>query len=230
MNSNSPLSKKWYDSFTEWRTAAVEQVFGLQRSENLPALEKWLLNPAEQYPCPPTIDLETWRKNLIRFHFSWNEYELMAGFIGPVLASISFVGQHYAIFHQRELALDYEGQHTEGKVDGLVALGAFDPEMPFFFIHEYKRSQGFDADPEGQLLIAMVAAQHLNNDGQPMYGCYIVGTYWRFVLLEGKQYAVSQGYDATDPTELRIIWRILHHTKLIIEERVAAILAAIQNQ
>ena len=69
-----------------------------------------------------------------------------------------------------------------------------------------------------------VAAQRLNADGQPLYGCYVVGSYWRFVLLEGQTYSVSQGYDASDAGELRIIWSALMNTKQLIEERVQIIL------
>jgi hypothetical protein len=199
---------------------------GLKAQDHLVELAEWVNAPELELGTETALLLDDLRKLLKQQQYAWNEYEIMARFISPLLATIRFGGEAYNLFHQRELSLEHEGQTCKGTVDGLVALGAFDPETPFFFIHEYKRSQGFDADPEGQLLIAMVAAQHLNNDGQPIYGCYIVGTYWRFVLLDGKQYAVSQGYDATDPTELRIIWRILHHTKQIIEERVAAILAA----
>ena len=218
--------KKWYTVFSQWNAIAVGGTFGLRSVESNSLFDQWIATNHLAIPDELDSFLEKLRSNLKFKQYAWNEDEIKMGFIGPLLGSISFGDRSYGLFHQRELSLEHEGQSCKGTVDGLVALGAFNPETPFFFIHEYKRSQGFDADPEGQLLIAMVAAQHLNNDGQPMYGCYIVGTYWRFVLLEGKQYAVSQGYDATDPTELRIIWRILHHTKLIIEERVAAILAA----
>jgi hypothetical protein len=48
----------------------------------------------------------------------------------------------------------------------------------------------------------------------------VIGTYWRFVLLEGDTYCQSQGYDASDEGEIQIIWSILHQTKLYVEERV----------
>jgi hypothetical protein len=102
----------------------------------------------------------------------------------------------------------------------MVATGTYEPEQPYFFLHEYKRYKGSEADPLGQLLIAMIAAQHLNEEGLPLYGCFVAGETWRFVLLEGKEYGVSKGYDATNEQELHIIWNILQHTKQIIEERV----------
>ncbi|EDN70114.1 hypothetical protein BGP_2120 [Beggiatoa sp. PS] len=52
-------------------------------------------------------------------------------------------------------------------------------------------------DPLGQLLIAMVAAQKLNNDLKPIYGCYVMGRLWFFVVLEGLDYSTSLAYDAT---------------------------------
>jgi len=219
------MKKKWYKSFAEWTAFAVEQTFGLHKNHNSSALLAWIDYSAEPTPAQMGA-LDGIRMALDRCQYDWNEYELLAQFIGPLLATVSFYGERYSAFHQRTLVLPDNGQQTEGKVDGMVALGRSEPEVPFFFLHEYKKSQGYDADPEGQLLIAMVAAQRLNDDGLPLYGCYIVGSYWRFVLLDGKNYAVSQGYDATDAEELRIIWSVLQHTKRIVEERVEAILAA----
>jgi hypothetical protein len=204
------VKKKWYSSFAEWNTPAVEEAFGLkcvQRSAGLPHL---LQLPAggSAPPAGSAQLLEQLRQHLILFSFGWNDYELMAGFIAPLLATVSFVGKGFALFHQRLLSLKDQGQVSEGKVYRPVAFGRFSPEIPFFFFHEYKKSQGTDADPEGQ----------------PLYGCYVVGSYWRFVLLEGQTYSVSQGYDATDAGELRIIWSVLMHTKQRIEERVQIIL------
>jgi hypothetical protein len=108
----------------------------------------------------------------------------------------------------------------------MVATGIFVPYHPFFFLQEYKKSQGYDSDPFGQLLVCMVAAQHLHKDGQPLYGCYVIGKIWTFVLLDGQQYATTQSYDATDAGELQIIWSMLVEVKRIVEEWVERLLAA----
>jgi hypothetical protein len=58
--------------------------------------------------------------------------------------------------------------------------------------------------------------QELNKqNGQelPIYGCYIVGGAWRFLLLEGKKYAISHLYDATDYTDACQILTILFQLK-----------------
>ena len=69
-------------------------------------------------------------------------------------------------------------------------------------MHEYKREVEATGDPLGQLLIAMVGAQRGNAQRQnteafPLYGCYVLGRNWFFVILEDQQYAVSRAYDAT---------------------------------
>ena len=64
-------------------------------------------------------------------------------------------------------------------------------------MHEYKPEKRRDNDPLGQLLIAMVAAQKVNQDNQPIYGIYVNGRNWFIVLLEGSEYAVSNPYVIT---------------------------------
>ena len=69
----------------------------------------------------------------------------------------------------------------------MLAKGRQIPQLPIFFIQEYKPESGPNGDPLGQLLIEMVTAQALNNEPeQTVYGCYIIGRNWFFVVLEGK--------------------------------------------
>ncbi|MCI5144338.1 MAG: hypothetical protein D3923_02145 [Candidatus Electrothrix sp. AR3] len=65
----------------------------------------------------------------------------------------------------------------------------------------------------------MVAAQKLNNDDQPVYGCYVMGRLWFFVLLDGQDYAASLAYDATKD-DLNEIFSLLKKTKGIIAELI----------
>jgi hypothetical protein len=130
-------------------------------------------------------------------------------------------GNSFNLFHERPLKAKVKDYSVSGIVDGMVAYGDTEPSHPYFFLHEYKRMKQSEADPLGQLLIAMIAARELNQDGKPIYGCYIIGSYWRFVLLDGDTYAQTQGYDASDPGELRTIWLILDKTKQIIIQRIA---------
>ena len=64
----------------------------------------------------------------------------------------------------------------------------------------------------------MVAAQTINQQAHPVYGAYIIGRHWYFVILDGKTYSESLAYDATKE-EILTIFGILRHTKEIIHQR-----------
>ncbi|MCP4349231.1 MAG: hypothetical protein GY795_27440 [Desulfobacterales bacterium] len=65
----------------------------------------------------------------------------------------------------------------------------------------------------------MVAAQTANHHTHPIYGAYIIGRHWYFVLLDGQVYAESLAYDATKD-EIMAIVGILRHTKDIIDHLI----------
>ena len=50
-----------------------------------------------------------------------------------------------------------------------------------------------------------------------MYGLYVIGRYWYFVVMEGKNYCVSKGYDSTDKEDLLEIIAILRKFRVILE-------------
>lgn len=120
----------------------------------------------------------------------------------------------------------------------MVASGFREPEQPFFAfqrsdVSEYKRNLDSDdcpayGDPAGQCLAAMLAGQTVNHIQDlatphlPVYGCYVVGSLWQFMTLEGRYYAISPGFSATSD-DLFNIYRILKALRQIVVERVAAI-------
>jgi hypothetical protein len=62
----------------------------------------------------------------------------------------------------------------------------------------------------------MVAAQAKNPAGLPIYGCYVSGRNWFFVLLEGEKYCVSDAYVATSE-DLYKIFAIMKKCKLLVD-------------
>ena len=108
-----------------------------------------------------------------------------------------------------------------GRVEFLVAAGTQNPRQPFFFLHEYKPTyKTTPSDPLGQLLVSMLATQTLNIQERPLYGVYVVGKLWQFVLLDKNEYAVSSSFDATDETDLFKIFSVLKQCKIYIEKYV----------
>ncbi len=76
----------------------------------------------------------------------------------------------------------------------MIATGYREPEMPYFCMNEYKKESDSNGGPKGQTLIAMLVAQHLHANTQPVFGLYVVGRQWRFMLLEKNQYIISKGF------------------------------------
>ncbi len=143
-------------------------------------------------------------------------------FIAFLLDFIDFYQPSYRPFLERELSVSYaEDKKIWGVANFLVASGTQFPKEPVFFLHEYKKQLDTSNDPLGQLLAEMIAAQELNSRSHPIYGAYIIGRHWYFVLLEGKTYAESLAYDATKDEILQIVG-ILRHTQCLIDKIIGA--------
>ncbi len=185
-------------TFSKWTTEEVEEYFHLLLTKNNPRLVDWLAGPADISPTEAQT-LTSLRERLLENVYDWNEEELKVKFIAFLLQLVNYDETEYRSFLEREIAISIDGKRLAGTVDFLVARGRRSPKKPYFCLHEYKKERHSSNDPLGQLLIAMVVAQKLNQDGQPIYGGYVVGRQWFFVVLDGQAYSISRAYDATEP-------------------------------
>jgi hypothetical protein len=205
--------------FEQWLYEEVEIAFGLERIQDHQALRQWLA-----IPDVPSLSLrmETLRAELTENIENWNEDELKMMFIALFLAEIGFNNMpHYKVFTQRMFTLQTPEVEANGRVEWFVAVGKQIPRNPFFFLQEFKPEKNGGNDPLGQLLIAMVDAQIMNNQpSQILYGCYNIGRLWFFVALLGKEYAVSRAYDATQTDDLTDMVAILKKVKVYIHEQL----------
>jgi hypothetical protein len=157
---------------------------------------------------------------LLRMAEAWNEFDMSIAFIGQLLDIIDFHQQEYRTFFNHSLKTVFKGKEITGRVDCMLARGWQIPENPIFFLQEYKSESGPNGDPLGQLLVEMLVAQDLNKDpNAPIYGCYIVGRNWFFVILLEKEYAVSDAYVATQ-SDIYDIVAILKKVKRLFEEKI----------
>jgi len=204
-------------TFRECTLLKLEKQFGLDMVDGLPALTVWLQQPA------PLSEWE--RQSLIFFQrilshnvHSWNEIELIQNFIGPLFTLVDFAsGKQFNYFAERDFKGQVDGVTIYGNPDGMIASGFREPETPFFCFQEYKRHLDPKGDPAGQALAAMLVAQELNQATHPIYGAYVVGDIWRFILLQGREYSLSPGHVATTDG-LFDIFRILKVVKQYIIE------------
>ncbi len=205
--------------FEDWKFEQIQNEFGYKRYyKNFALLETWQacqepINPAE------TERLEQLRERLFYYAETWNEDELKFMFISQLMELVNFYSEHYKIFTQRKFAAVIGEWEVNGLVDFVVANGLQTPSQPFFFLHEYKQESKRDNDPLGQLLIEMVVAQQQNEAKFPLYGCYVVGRFYFFVMLNGQEYAVSPAFDASS-SDIMSIFCMFRFVKRYIEEKV----------
>jgi hypothetical protein len=205
--------------FEQWLYEDVEIEFGIERVKNLPTMLQWLDVSATQI-LPERF--ENLRIELAENVENWNEDELKMMFIALFLAEFKFNNTpHYKVFTQRFFSLQTPTVEASGRIEWFIATGKQTPKKPFFFLQEYKPEKASGNDPLGQLLIAMVDVQTLNEDAQkPLYGCYVIGRLWFFVVLVGKEYAVSRAYDATQTDDMTAMIQILEKVKQHIHKEL----------
>ena len=205
--------------FEQWLYEDVQNEFGIKRIKNHQVLVAWLDVP-NALPLESNITrLQTLLESRIE---AWNEDELKMNFIAPLLTEINYHNlPHYTVFSQRYFSLQTDTVEASGRVEWLIATGEQTPKKPFFFLQEYKPEKNAGNDPLGQLLIAMVEAQIMNQPAQhPLYACYNIGRIWFFVVLADKEYSVSRAYDATQTDDLTDMVAILKKVKVYIHQQL----------
>ena len=214
--------KKNSTSFERWTIDAVRNNLGLKFVKTHPALQKWIQTPPVLTPEEERI-ITYHQNNLLEHITRWNEQELQVFFIAHILALVNFENENadYRAFMQRTLTASIGDITLTGRVDFMVATGYGEPSQPYFFLHEYKKERGVDNDPLAQLLASMVAAQSLNDSPKLLYGCYVLGRNWFFVILDGKTYSVSNNFSASSD-ELFNIVAILREAAEVVHKTVEA--------
>lgn len=204
-------------AFADWTLIQAEKRFSLSLLPHSPLWENWYAQSKTVEIAPRVADeLSRLREKLAIFATGWNEYELPSLFIGPLFSLVDFSHQRYNLFGGREMSATVDGELLFGRPDGLIASGFRTPEIPYFCLNEYKREVKSEGDPIGQCLTAMLAAQELNGNEHPVFGCYVDGRYWNFLVLKGKEYGMGPGFSASNGGILDI-YRLLVALKQQIE-------------
>ncbi len=205
-------------NFGQWKRQALERKFDLKQVDILPELTNWIDIPNLEQPDEFVAhNLKKLRKEVLRKYWDFNEWELVIKVIGRIIQEVNFDGLNVRSFALRELKSTVEGEDMVGKPDLMVASGSQEPESPYFFLQEHKKTFDNEGDPIGQCLAAMLVGQVLNG-GIPelMYGGFIVGNSWYFMILKGKEYSISVPYSITDEEDLFKIYQILKTLKIRI--------------
>ncbi len=203
-------------SFKNWTRQDIADEFGLKVTQKCETLDDWL-NRTVSLSQEEIKTLDKLQDKLIRYVDIWNEQELIIKFIAFIVELVDFDTSLFKSFANRPLKGTIQGKAVAGEVDLMVASGDFEPKEPYFCLHEYKKEKGADNDPLGQLLIAMMTAQSLNNNDEPVYGAYVIGRNWFFLTLVNQTYCISNEFVATRKDIYKIA-KIMKSLKLILQE------------
>jgi hypothetical protein len=203
-------------SFENWLWEDLEQEFGISQKQPSSLLESWITNQ-EMITESEAVQMNRLKVVFNRFYEDWNEDELKMQFIAPLLVTIDYYDTGFTSFSQRNISAKINNWELYGRVDWMLAKGRQTPRNPYIFIHEYKAEKGRSNDPKGQLLAEMLVAQVKNNDNKPIYGIYVVGKDWYFVVLDALFYSVSRPYQANEASDFDIIVKALKEIKNILK-------------
>ena len=208
-------------TFSQWTLQDLQDTFHLKRHRDLPSLVSWLEMECELDPNHRKT-LTDLQERVNRHSAYWSEEELKFFLIAPLINMADYRGPVH-FFGGRTLSAEVDDFEVSGVVDGMLADGEYEPRRPYFCLHEYKPEEsGRKDDPAAQVLAAMLVADKLNEDDSPVYGAYVLGRLWFFMVLEGRDFAISKDY-STSHEDIFDVLRILKNLNTIIGERVSAV-------
>ena len=203
----------------------IAETFKLERSGKCEHLEKWLNQSYEFDESEQKLLENTYQEMLVSSSYL-NEEEIKIRLIAP-LFQIANIDQEnkVRVFYERPLSAEIDDYQLSVICDCMVASSTIfkTPTHPYFFLQEFKKAKGEKRDrndepPEAQMLVAMLAAQNANHDGQAIYGGFLIGSVWQLATLMGKEYCTSRPFYATNREDLKKIVSALRHLKALILE------------
>jgi hypothetical protein len=201
-------------TFKDWTLTQLDNAFGLSQIWECALLQQWEKNNVAITEFEKT-NLLYFQKAFIRGGRAWNEVELENKFISPVILIAGIDDGQIGYFLERPLFGIIGDYELSGIVDGMIASGFREPNTPYFCLHEYKRSIENQGTPDAQVLAAMLVAREQNQNKLPIYGLFVVGIDWNFIVLQNNQYCISRTFHA-DNEEIFDIFKMIKALKQII--------------
>ncbi len=202
-------------NFSTVKYSNLEDIVSLNIVDNDQKFDEW-------FEMPYQINEEeiVYFEKLIQKHKTYisfyMEEDLKAKFIIPILNLVDFMVAPVRDWYDGALSGVLNGVKFKGFTDFMVATGTDQAKKPYFFIQEFKPSIP-DRDPRIQLLAELLVTIEKNKT-TIMRGGYIIGQYWKFVIVEKIaenqfEYFVSKSFDSLDLDDLKQIYVILQAVK-----------------
>lgn len=195
--------------------------FELNFTPDSKLLTDWLATPTERLEDWVEATLSRIEPQLHLLINCWQTGDFQMKLLSPLLMLAEMEEpRKIGLFCGRPIEAEIDNCRFRITADCMTAsvYGLTAPRAPyFFFLQQFKRkSRGYIQDTQGQMLAAMLAAQHLNQNGKPLYGSYVIGRDWFFTTLHDKNYTRSEALRLTQPQELRQVILTLRKLKQII--------------
>jgi len=187
-------------NFRDWTLDSLDKTFGMKQvfSPEAKLMQLWEEKAKEEtindFEKQILVDLQ---EPLQMGGRAWNESELENKFISPVIMIAKVNDREIGYFLERPLKGIIGDYELSGIVDGMIATGFRSPDIPLFCMHEYKKSMENAGMPDAQALAAMMVAREMNENKKPIYGLYVLGLIWNFMVLNGNEYCISRNYDSS---------------------------------
>jgi hypothetical protein len=204
------ISKTPTLSFSKIDFDEIEKFLKIERDFSQKPFKNWFEN-SENISSEELNFLEKLsNRESLKLHL-YKEEDLKAKFIIPILNLVDFTSGDIRDFYEANLSFSTNEFSLNGTVDFVVAKGFDKPKKPIFFIQEFKRGRDF-SDPEPQLISEMFSGLNISKVSK-IYGAYIIGAVWNFVILEKVEerysYYVSRNFDSSDFEKLKSIYKNL---------------------
>ncbi len=196
----------------------IAETFKLERSGKCEHLEKWI-NQSYEFTESEEKLLNEVHAEMVESSDYLNEEEIKIRLIAPLFQIANIDEENKVrVFYERSLSAEIDEYQLSVICDCMVASSTIfkTPTHPYFFLQEFKKAKGEKCDPEAQMLVAMLAAQKANNDGQTIYGGFLIGSIWRLATLVNNSYCTSRQLSATNKEDLKQIVSTLRHLKALV--------------
>lgn len=196
----------------------IAETFKLERSCKCEHLEKWI-NQSYEFTESEEKLLNEVHAEMVESSDYLNEEEIKIRLIAPLFQIANIDEENKVrVFYERSLSAEIDEYQLSVICDCMVASSTIfkTPTHPYFFLQEFKKAKGEKRDPEAQMLVAMLAAQKANNDGQTIYGGFLIGSIWRLATLVNNSYCTSRQLSATNKEDLKQIVSTLRHLKALV--------------
>ncbi|MEM8529093.1 MAG: hypothetical protein AAGG68_30960 [Bacteroidota bacterium] len=209
-------------SFSNIRFKDLKAIVPVEQSADEIVFKEWF-----DFEFPFSEEKVTFLSNLIHGNRlkinAYTKAERRAKFLIPLLGKADFVAGEISDWYERSIKGKMNGVEVGGVTDFMVAKGVKKPEIPYFYIREFKPSKP-SVLLEDQLLAELMVSIELI-ETKLMKGAYIVGQFWTFVLLQKQlnDSFILHLVPSLDALKLDDLKQIYKHLKAVKAEILAKV-------